>query len=93
MEIKRAENGLVVPVLVNPGASRNRICGEHAGRLKVAVSAPPEGGKANEALRKYLAKRLKVSRSRIQIISGQTSRQKEVLIERVDIPALEAILS
>ena len=93
VEIRRHNGGYVLPLLVSPGASRDRICGEHGGRVKIAVSAPPESGKANEAVRRCLSRRLRVSRSQIQILSGQHSRQKEVLIERVDRPALEAILS
>ncbi|MHC4481572.1 MAG: DUF167 domain-containing protein [Planctomycetota bacterium] len=78
---------------VVPGAGRDRLYGEHGGRLKLSVSAPPERGKANRAVRRLLAARLGVNPSQIRILSGHNSRLKEVLIERVRSDALEAIIS
>jgi uncharacterized protein (TIGR00251 family) len=87
------EEGVSVAVLVEPGASRDRLYGEHDGRLKLSVSAPPERGKANKAVCRLLASRLGVSKSRVRILSGHNSRLKEVLIERVAPDALEAIIA
>ena len=50
--------GAVLPVLAQPGAKRNAILGERAGALRVAVTAPPEKGKANEAIQSLLAEHL-----------------------------------
>ncbi|MBL4811772.1 MAG: DUF167 domain-containing protein, partial [Rhodobacteraceae bacterium] len=60
---------------VTPRASRARLdmSGE---QMRAYVTAPPENGKANEAVRKMLAKALKVAPSRLTLISGATSRQK-----------------
>jgi hypothetical protein len=92
LQVMTSAEGSLVPVLVQPGAGGDRICGEHDGRLKVAVGAPPERGKANKAVIKLLADRLGVSKSQISIRSGQHSRRKEVFIERVAPDALEAII-
>lgn len=89
-----AENeGVCVPVYVQPGASRNRVCGEHDGRLKLSVTAPPEKGRANKAVCSLLAGMLGVSESQVRVVSGHTSRLKEVFIERVRPGALDAIIA
>ena len=86
------ESGVCVPVLVEPGAGRERLYGEHDGRLKLSVTAAPERGKANKAVCKFLASELGVSKSQVHILSGHHSKLKEVLIERVSADALEAII-
>ena len=91
VKVRRVPEGHVLPVLVSPGASRSELRGEHDGRIKVSLSAPPEKGKANRALCDLLAKKLGISRSQVKILSGHTSRQKEVLVERVCLSALDGI--
>ncbi|MDP6440045.1 MAG: DUF167 domain-containing protein [Candidatus Brocadiia bacterium] len=92
MNVRQADEGVVVAVLVSPGAGRNELRGEHDGRLKVSLSAPPEKGKANRALCNLLARKLGVSRSQVSVLSGHTSRRKEVLVERASPGALEGII-
>jgi len=93
LRLTRTADGVKVPVLVEPGASRDRLYGEHDGRLKLSVSAAPEKGKANKAVCRLLARELGVSKSRVRILSGHNSRVKEVLIERVSPDALEGIIA
>ena len=59
--------GVVVPVLAQPGARKNAVLGERAGRLRVAVSAAPEKGKANAAVHDVLAEALGVKGSQISL--------------------------
>jgi len=92
VSVKQTAGGVSVPVLVEPGASRNRVYGEHDGRLKLSVTAAPEKGKANKAVCKFLAAELGIGKSCVHILSGHNSRRKEVLIERVSPDALEAII-
>ncbi len=92
MKVKRTSDGYAIPVKVNPGASADRIQGEHGGRLKVSVAAPAEGGKANEAIRTLLADRLGVRERDITIVSGQTSTRKRLHIAGVDKEALRTLL-
>lgn len=67
-------------LVVQPKASRCRVVGLVGNELKVAITAPPVDGKANEFLRRYLAKEFKTSPSRITIVRGETSHHKEILI-------------
>jgi hypothetical protein len=66
---------------VSPGAARSEIVGRHGEAWKVRVAAPPESGKANDALVELLASTLGVSRSGIEILSGHGSRDKTVVVE------------
>ena len=92
VQVKDRPDGLAVAVLVEPGAGRNRLYGEHDGRLKMSVTAAPERGKANKAVCRFLAGELGVSKSQVHILSGHHSRLKEVLIERVPRDALDALI-
>lgn len=66
-----------------PGASQNTICGQHGNALKLKIDAPPVDGKANKALIRYLASRLKCRKNQIILIRGQQSRTKTVEIHDV----------
>ncbi|MBI4615660.1 MAG: DUF167 domain-containing protein [Planctomycetes bacterium] len=78
--IRSHPEGAVLAVRVQPGASRDRIAGEHGDRLKVAVAAPPEKGKANEAVLGVLARRLGVRVRELRLLAGLTGRDKEILV-------------
>ncbi|MFO0960254.1 MAG: DUF167 domain-containing protein [Isosphaeraceae bacterium] len=73
-------NGAIVPVRAQPGAKRDAILGERDGSLRVAVSAPPDKGKANAAIACLLAQSLGVKGSQVELLSGQTSRIKRFLV-------------
>jgi uncharacterized protein (TIGR00251 family) len=68
-------------IRLHPGARKNAITGTHDGALKIALTAPPVDGKANEALIAFLADQLRIPKSRITLTSGQTSRQKTLEIQ------------
>ncbi len=70
-------------VRVQPRASRDEIVGEYQGGLKIRLMAPPVDDRANEALCKLLAARLKVPLSAVRIASGERSRSKRVEISGV----------
>jgi uncharacterized protein len=72
--------GLVLPVRAQPGARQNGFKGEHGGALKIAVTAPPEDGRANEALMELLREKLHLKRSQVELIGGHASRDKKFLI-------------
>ncbi|HVB85918.1 MAG TPA: DUF167 domain-containing protein [Candidatus Dormibacteraeota bacterium] len=80
IEIAEQDGAVIFSVRAAPRASRDAIEGEHAGALKVRLTAPPIDGRANEALRRLLAERLKVSISAVRILSGEKSRNKRVQI-------------
>jgi uncharacterized protein len=74
------EDGSILPVVAQPGARRNAVLGERAGALRVAVTAPPDKGKANAAIQDLLAEALGCKAAQVALISGTTSRQKRFLI-------------
>ena len=72
--------GCVLPVRAQPAARKTRVVGEQAGALKVAVTAPAQEGRANQALVEVLRDTLGLKRSQIALLSGETSRDKRFLI-------------
>jgi uncharacterized protein (TIGR00251 family) len=68
---------------VQPRASHNEIVGEYQHGLKIRLTAPPVNDRANEALRKLLASRLKVPVAAVRIASGECSRTKRVEVHGV----------
>ena len=78
--VSPCSEGTRIRIKVSPGASKTRIIGPHDRWLKVAVNAPPEKGKANQALINILAKKMNVHKKTIQLLSGQTAQIKVLLI-------------
>ena len=75
--LSAAQNGSIeIHIYVQPRASKTRIVGLHDGLLKVAVTSPPIGGKANREVVKFIAKCLNISRSGIVVCTGWHSRRK-----------------
>jgi uncharacterized protein len=72
---------------VAPGAARAAVVGRHGDGWKIRVAAPPEGGRANEAVLKLLAETLALPRASVTIVSGTSSRDK--LVELAGIPREE----
>ncbi|MGC2238915.1 MAG: DUF167 domain-containing protein [Pyrinomonadaceae bacterium] len=85
-------NALYFTVRVIPRASKSEIVGELGGALKVRIASPPVDGAANAELVKLLAKTFNVSKSAIVILSGQTSKTKQVKIPNTTGEKLSAIL-
>ncbi|RMH27950.1 MAG: DUF167 domain-containing protein [Planctomycetota bacterium] len=75
-----------------PGASRDALGGMLGDRLKVRVSAPPEGGKANKAIAALLARELGVRPTQVEIIAGHTSPEKTVRVAGCDPERVRALL-
>jgi uncharacterized protein (TIGR00251 family) len=73
-------NFIVLDIKVIPNRSPSKIIDWEADRLKVAVAAPPEKGKANYELIKFLAKEFHVSLADIDLLTGESSRIKKVKI-------------
>jgi len=73
-EIKGDE--VFLSLKVQPNASKNRILGEFNGMLKVAIKAPPVEGSANKELKKFFAKEFSLPKGDIEIVKGETSKQK-----------------
>jgi len=69
---------------VTPRARRDEITGARAGAITVKLSAAPVKGAANKALLAFLSKRLDLPKSALQIISGETGRNKRLHIDGLD---------
>ena len=80
LELRDADGGTVLKVRAAPGASRDRIVGRLGDALKIAVRVAPEKGKANHAILAVLARQLRVPARALEILGGQTSRDKRVLV-------------
>ncbi len=92
IELTEHAEGIILPVRAQPGARRAGIQGERNGALKVAVTPPPEDGRANEALIELLREELHLKRSQVELIAGQTSRDKRLLIRGITREELRARL-
>jgi hypothetical protein len=83
LRIREQDGAITFEVLVAPRASRNRVIGVHEGALKVALTAPPVDGAANDALRKLLAKALGVAKSEVEILRGDRARIKLLRVQGI----------
>jgi uncharacterized protein (TIGR00251 family) len=90
--IQQHARGIVIPVRAHAGARRNAVLGERDGALRVAVTAAPEKGKANRAIADLLSRTFGVSKSEIELLSGDTSPQKRFLIIGARIEAIQQAL-
>jgi uncharacterized protein (TIGR00251 family) len=92
MEIKESSGTVSFSVRVSPRASRDAIEGQQAGSLKVRLTAPPVDDRANDSLRRLLAKRLAVPLSAVRIVAGEKSRTKRIAISGLTRGQLLALL-
>jgi uncharacterized protein (TIGR00251 family) len=91
--LRQEAGGVVLEILVQPRASRTRVVGEHDGRLKVQLAAPPVDGEANQALVDFLAGALSVRKADVTIARGESGRRKTVRVAGAAPAAVEAALS
>ena len=83
--LSRAADGSVILTLhIQPGAKKTEITGLHGEALKIRLAAPPVDGKANAALIAFLAKACGVSKSAVELVSGDTCRAKRVRVSGAD---------
>lgn len=90
---RQGDGAVSFAVKLVPRASKSEIAGIEGDAVKVRVKAPPVEGKANEALIRFLADVLDVSRSQVEIVSGHASRKKVVRIRGVSTDRIEKALS
>ncbi|PQO37900.1 DUF167 domain-containing protein [Blastopirellula marina] len=92
VNVQPHELGCVLEIKAQPGARKNELRGLQAGTLKVCVTAVAEKGKANKAIVAYLRKTFKFRGSQLEILSGETSSQKKLLIRNVSPETLVQLL-
>ncbi|MGA7870049.1 MAG: DUF167 domain-containing protein [Candidatus Binatus sp.] len=71
---------VVIEITARPGASRRGVIGVTGERLVIGVHSGPQKGKANEELIEYLAGEMRVPRSALMIVRGETARRKTIRI-------------
>ena len=92
IEIKEHSSGVLLPIHAQPGARKNEIKGERGGALKVSVTQVPEKGKANKAIAELIAKVLKLRKSQMELLSGDTSSEKIFLIRDISVKDLAELV-
>ena len=83
MQVREVAGGVTFAVRVQPRAKRNAVIGEVGEAVKIALTAPPVEGRANDACVEFLAELFGVARTAVSIISGATSRNKVVRVAGV----------
>ena len=83
VEVQEREGAVILPVRVQPRASKDEIAGEMNGALRVRLQAPAVENRANDALVDFLAQLLKTPKSAVRILSGERSRTKRIEIRGV----------
>ena len=81
-----------IGVYVQPRASKTELVGLHDGLLRIRLAAPPVDGAANAALAVFIADKLGIAKSRVQVVSGLTGRRKVVRIDGVTTETVAAAL-
>jgi len=83
LKLNEKDGAVTIRIKVQPRAPRTEIVGEHDGAIKLRVAAPPIDGRANEECRRFLAKLFEVSATSVEIISGDSSRDKVIRISNI----------
>jgi uncharacterized protein len=86
------DDGVVLSLHVVPGAGRTAVVGRHGTALKVKVAAPPERGRANEAVVELVASTLGLPTTAVELVGGASSRSKQVRVTGVDAADVDRLL-
>lgn len=92
MDVVEKNGSIAFAVRVVPRASRTEIVGEHDGALKVRISSAPVDGAANAELIRLFAKHFGVSKSDVSILSGETSKNKRIMIANVSVSKFRELI-
>lgn len=93
LDIKEDGRGVSIRVKVQPRASKNQVAGFMEGSVKLRLTAPPVDGAANKACCEFLAGLFGVAKNKVEIIQGQTGRNKTIRIEGITADAVLKKLS
>ncbi|MBQ3310935.1 YggU family protein [bacterium] len=75
-------DSITIKLKISPNASKNEIV-KNDNELKIKITAQPIENKANKALIEYLSKTLKIAKSKIEIVKGETSKEKTLLFKNI----------
>ena len=91
--VQDTKDGAILTVHIQPKASTTECVGIHGDAIKIRVAAPPVDGAANEELIRFLARRLSISPTSVQIHSGAGGRHKRVLVKGINAQLVMACLN
>ena len=77
-------DGVILSLHIQPGAKKSEVVGLHGDALKIRLAAPPVDGKANAALIAFIAAKVGVGKTAVELISGEISRSKRIRIAGVE---------
>lgn len=81
--IRKTNEGIIVNLRISPNAKKNEII-KDGDIIKVKITALPIDGKANKALVAFFAKNFKIPKTSIEILKGETSKEKTILFKTMD---------
>ena len=90
--MKETNDGIIVSLKISPNARKNEIIKDDTG-IKVKITAQPIDGKANKCLVEYLSKNFKIPKTSIQILKGETSKEKTILFKTKDEEKIKLLTS
>ena len=85
------DKGFTVNLRISPNSAKNEIIKNDDGSVKVKITALPIDGKANKALVEFLSKTFKLPKTSIEIVRGETSKDKTILFKTNDIDKIELL--
>ncbi len=91
--LQQSSAGVTLLLQVQPRASRNQIVGLQGEALKIKLTSPPVDGAANKCCCEYLAKLFGIAKGRVELVSGEKSRQKRVLLHGIELQQACIILA
>lgn len=81
--IRKTNEGIIVNLRISPNAKKNEII-KDGDIIKVKITALPIDGKANKALVEFFSKNFKIPKTSIEILKGETSKEKTILFKTMD---------
>lgn len=93
ISLEQRADGVVIPLRIRAGSRRTGVVGVHNGAVRVDVTAAPEKGKANRAVIEVLSAAFGVAKSRIAVVSGETSPQKRVLVSGIKLLEAQRVIN
>ena len=81
--IKETETGIIANIRISPNAKKNEII-KNETEVKIKITAQPIDGKANKCLIEFLSKNFKIPKTQIEILKGETSKEKTILFKTSD---------
>lgn len=88
--LKETKDGFILIIKISPNASKNEIIKTDDG-VKLKITTQPVEGKANKAVIEYLSKTFKIPKTSFEIVKGETSKEKTVLIKSKDEEKLQKL--